>query len=117
MIFDIHITMKGILIIYNNADAQTITQYNKEIFGKVVRVVRKKKDFYYYYPGILNTSLHYRLSKGCWFIPTESISPSIINKTHLKIISTDLEIDENELYTAQQYFRQQYMNKMVNNLE
>ena len=112
------VQIKGYLIRYKNSMSSTwITQRNNELFGRVVKIKRAGREIYYYYAGVLENVKYVRLSKGCYFI--------VADKTFLRnfayvddvdFIEATLNISEDSLYTAKEFFQFQYQGIEVNNL-
>jgi len=102
--------MKGYILIYDTNNSKELMELNNVIFGRVVKIKRNNKIFLYYYSGILDDKKYYRLSNGCYFILDE------IELMNVTCIKSDIDINENNLITASEYFRNKFKDNRVVNL-
>ena len=105
--------MKGIIISYGrNLTPRKIIDINNTLFGRVVKVRRKNKDFFYYYRGMFHNVPFYKLANGCYFIANYTN----ISIDDIKYIETLINIKAEDLKTAEEYFIDKYKEQEVINL-
>jgi len=100
--------MQGYIITYESDKTTTI---NHKLFGKITSVKSGDGIKNYYYPGVLNDIQFFRLSKGCIFSEKH---PGNLEGL-LRIRDCDLYVDEDELYTALQYWKGKFREIEVKN--
>jgi len=108
--------MNGVLLTYKENMPARLTLLNNLLFGRVVKVTRKGRVFFYYYEGELHNKLYYKLSKGCYFIPATEEFQQMTPIDGLQWRTVELDIKEEELYTAADTFRAKYTEDNVVNL-
>ena len=109
--------MDGYILTYTTTNAIDITSINNKLFGRVIKIKRNNNIFLYYYKGILDNILYYKISNGSYFIPINNNNLEILNTIiNIRIRTATIELNDSELYTARQYHQRMFDGKMVKNL-
>jgi len=104
--------MKGIIIKYLISTPREINKINSFLFGRVIKSKQHGTLKYYYYPGKLENTKYLKLTNGCYFI----FDSPIVDYNNIRMIECELDISENEMITAKEYFRKYYEGINVMNL-
>ena len=102
--------IKGYILTYNVNQRKSITLINYYLFGRLSLSKRKQRSIYYYYPGLLEDTLYYKISNGCYF--TKALIDDYDGL--IKIIPAILQIKKKNMIDAKNYW-QEYIT--INELE
>lgn len=102
--------MQGYIITY---DSKKTTEINHKLFGKVTNVKCGSSTKNYYYPGVFETALFCRLSKGCIFAEKD---PGTLEGM-LQVREAEVEIESGEMMTAHDFWKKRFGDEEVKNLK
>lgn len=107
---------EGFLVTYSSSKRNDITRINHFLLGRIVTIQKNGKDEKYYYPGILENQIFKKITNGCYFIQTPTMS--IFSEDNdvvklLKIIPAILSLNGNCI-TGKDYWKDKVTEKTHN---
>lgn len=100
--------VKGVILFYKDGLTKTeITTLSNDINGRVSRITYMGEKVNYYYPGILDDIKYSKLKEGAYFIKADDDTIDCISSElgdRIKLMIADLEISDDDLYTAREFW-------------